>query len=213
MQPLKAAELAQQVGLRIYTIGIGAEQLEVSSLIGGPRNINPSADLDEETLTAIADMTGGRYFRAKDTAGLQDIYRLVDELEPVEEPEAGFRPVKSLYYVPLAGAFALASLAESEQPAAEHVAPGVPAEYRSMLAEFHFLRPDWLWALPMVILVTVLLAHRRLAAGSWRNIVSPALAPYVLSMSQSSKVGIDGGYSALAACLQSWLWPVRRGKE
>jgi len=107
VQPLKAAELARQVGLRIYTIGIGAEQLEVSSLIGGRRNINPSADLDEETLTAIADMTGGRYFRAKDTAGLQDIYRLVDELEPVEEPEAGFRPVQSLYYVPLAGAFAL----------------------------------------------------------------------------------------------------------
>jgi Ca-activated chloride channel family protein len=110
VQPMKAAELAQQVGLRIYTIGIGAEQLEVSSLIGGARNINPSADLDEETLTGIAEMTGGRYFRAKDTAGLQDIYRLVDELEPVEEPEAGFRPVKSLYYVPLAGAFALAAL-------------------------------------------------------------------------------------------------------
>ena len=110
VQPMKAAELAQQVGLRIYTIGIGAEQLEVASLLGGSRNINPSADLDEETLTGIAEMTGGRYFRAKDTAGLQDIYRLVDELEPVEEPEAGFRPVKSLYYVPLAGAFALAAL-------------------------------------------------------------------------------------------------------
>ncbi len=108
--PLKAAELAQQVGLKIYTIGIGAEQMEVSSLIGGRRNINPSADLDEETLTAIAEMTGGRYFRAVDTAALQDIYRLVDELEPVAEPEAGFRPVKSLYYVPLAGAFALAAL-------------------------------------------------------------------------------------------------------
>jgi len=110
VQPMKAAELAQQVGLRIYTIGIGAEQLEVSSLIGGRRNINPSADLDEETLTGIAEMTGGRYFRAKDTAGLQDIYRLVDELEPVDEPEAGFRPVKSLFYVPLAGSFALAAL-------------------------------------------------------------------------------------------------------
>src|SRR5210317_1667993 len=109
IEPLKAAELAQQVGLRIYTIGIGAEQMEVSSLIGGRRSINPSADLDEETLTGIAEMTGGRYFRAKDTAGPQDIYRLVDELEPVEEPEAGFRPVKSLYYWPLGGAFALAT--------------------------------------------------------------------------------------------------------
>jgi len=108
--PVKAAQLAEQVGLRIYTIGIGAEQLEVSSLIGGRRNINPSADLDEETLIAIAELTGGRYFRAVDTAALQDIYRLVDELEPVEEPEAGFRPVKSLYFVPLAGAFAFAAL-------------------------------------------------------------------------------------------------------
>lgn len=110
VDPMKAAQLAQQVGLRVYTIGIGAEQLEVQSLIGGRRSINPSADLDEETLTGIAELTGGRYFRAKDTAGLQDIYRLVDELEPVDEPESGFRPVQSYYYWPLGGAFALAAL-------------------------------------------------------------------------------------------------------
>lgn len=107
IEPLKAADLARQVGLRIYTIGIGAEQLEVNSLVGGRRRINPSADLDETTLTQIAELTGGRYFRAVDTAGLQDIYRLVDELEPVEEPEAGFRPVKTLFHLPLAAAFAL----------------------------------------------------------------------------------------------------------
>jgi len=110
IDPMKAAELAAQVGLRVYTIGIGAEQLEVASIMGGRRRVNPSADLDEETLTGIADLTGGRYFRATDTATLQDIYRLVDELEPVEEPEAGFRPVKSLYYWPLSGAFGLAAL-------------------------------------------------------------------------------------------------------
>jgi Ca-activated chloride channel family protein len=110
VEPIKAAELARQVGLRIYTIGIGAEQLEVSSLIGGRRRINPSADLDEATLTEIARLTGGRYFRATDTASLQDIYKLVDELEPVEEPESGFRPVKSYYFVPLAAAVALVVL-------------------------------------------------------------------------------------------------------
>ena len=110
VQPIKAAELAQQVGLRIYTIGIGAEQLEVSSLVGGRRRINPSADLDEDTLTEIARLTGGRYFRATDTASLQDIYKLVDELEPVEEPESGFRPVKSYYYYPLGFAVALVAL-------------------------------------------------------------------------------------------------------
>ncbi len=110
VQPIKAAELAQQVGLRIYTIGIGAEQLEVASLIGGRRRINPSADLDEETLTQIAQLTGGRYFRATDTASLQDIYKLVDELEPVEEPESGFRPIKSYYFFPLGLAILLVTM-------------------------------------------------------------------------------------------------------
>ena len=110
IHPLKAAELAQQVGLRIYTIGIGAESMDVSSLIGGRRAINPSADLDEDTLTAIAQQTGGQYFRATDTASLQKIYALVDELEPVEEPESGFRPVKSYYYWPLGAALALCLL-------------------------------------------------------------------------------------------------------
>lgn len=108
IDPIKAAELAQQIGLRIYTIGIGAEQMVVSSITGGMRRVNPSADLDEATLTQIASLTGGQYFRAKDTAGLQEIYRLLDEMEPVAEPEAGFRPVKSLYYWPLGGAFVLA---------------------------------------------------------------------------------------------------------
>ncbi|MEL7185742.1 MAG: VWA domain-containing protein [Pseudomonadota bacterium] len=111
VQPIKAAELAQQIGLRIYTIGIGAEQAQVNSLLGGRRTINPSADLDEKTLTQIASLTGGRYFRATDTATLQEIYQLVDQLEPVEEPEAGFRPVKSYYFWPLAGALLLCVLA------------------------------------------------------------------------------------------------------
>ncbi|MBT8083736.1 MAG: VWA domain-containing protein [Woeseia sp.] len=110
IDPLKAAELAAQIGLRIYTIGIGAEQMAVPSITGGLRRVNPSADLDEATLTRIAQQTGGQYFRAVDTAGLQDIYRLLDELEPVAEPEAGFRPVTALYYWPLGGAFVLALL-------------------------------------------------------------------------------------------------------
>ncbi len=109
IDPLKAADLARQIGLRIYTIGIGAEQMVVSSITGGMRRVNPSADLDEATLTQIAEMTNGRYFRAKDTAGLQEIYRLLDQMEPVAEPEAGFRPVKSLFHWPLAGALVLAS--------------------------------------------------------------------------------------------------------
>lgn len=54
-----------------------------------------------------------------------------------------------------------------------------------MPADFHWLRPDWLWMLPLVGLVTYALARRRLAPGSWQRIVDPALAPFVLSRMQT----------------------------
>jgi Ca-activated chloride channel family protein len=80
-----------------------------------------------------------------------------------------------------------------------------------MLAEFHFLRPDWLWALPLVVLTTALLAHRRLAAGSWRNVVSPALAPFVLSHSQNKQgqyrwwlLGLGGVLAVVALAGPAW---------
>ena len=107
IDPLKAAELASQIGLRIYTIGIGADQLVVSSITGGRRRVNPSADLDETSLKRIAEQTGGKYFRARDTLSLQEIYRLLDDLEPVAKPESGFRPVKSMFYWPLGIALVL----------------------------------------------------------------------------------------------------------
>jgi Ca-activated chloride channel family protein len=52
-----------------------------------------------------------------------------------------------------------------------------------MPADLHFLRPDWLWALPLVIAAVILLAYRKLGAGNWQNVVDPALAPFVLSRS------------------------------
>ena len=57
VEPLKAADLAASEGLKIYTIGVGADEMMVRSLFGN-RRINPSADLDEKTLTAIAQKTG-----------------------------------------------------------------------------------------------------------------------------------------------------------
>jgi Ca-activated chloride channel homolog len=109
VEPRKAAELAAQRKLVIYTIGIGADSLTVRSLFG-LREINPSADLDEETLTAIAEQTGGRYFRARDTAEFEEIYRILDELEPAESDERGFRPITELFHWPL-GAAVLVALA------------------------------------------------------------------------------------------------------
>ena len=70
--PIKAAELASVDGIKIYTIGVGDEEMRVPSLFGSlaGRTTNPSADLDEETLSKIAEATQGRYFRAKDTIPL-----------------------------------------------------------------------------------------------------------------------------------------------
>lgn len=106
--PLKAAELAAEEHLKIYTIGIGADEMVVRSFFGA-RKVNPSVDLDEKTLTAIAEKTGGRYFRARDTEELEQIYHILDKLEPVEKDKQYFRPKKALYYWPLAASLLLAA--------------------------------------------------------------------------------------------------------
>lgn len=107
--PLEAAEVAANYHLKIYTIGIGADEMIVPDFFGA-RKVNPSRDLDEKTLTAIADKTGGRYFRARNTAELDQIYQLLDILEPVEKDKQYFRPKTELYYWPLAIALFIAAI-------------------------------------------------------------------------------------------------------
>jgi len=114
VDPLQAADLAAREGLTVYTIGIGADEMLVRNLFG-TRRVNPSADLDEQTLQAIADKTGGRYFRARDVAELEAIYQLLDELEPVERDPQMFRPIKTLFYWPLAAALLLIAMLAAMQ--------------------------------------------------------------------------------------------------
>ena len=109
IEPVKAAELAKELGLKIYTIGVGADSMEVQSFFGS-RMVNPSADLDEATLTQIASLTGGAYFRAKDTKGLEAIYEKLDVLEPAIQEAETLRPQIALYYLPLALGVLLAVL-------------------------------------------------------------------------------------------------------
>ena len=109
IEPLQAAELAKDLGIRIYTIGVGAERMAVQTALGR-QIVNPSEDLDEATLTRIADLTGGRYFRAQDVASLADIYALLDELEPVSGEPVYIRPSVSLFFWPLSVALLLAIL-------------------------------------------------------------------------------------------------------
>ena len=108
--PVKAAELAAGEEIRIYTIGVGADEMRMPSIFGafGPRIVNPSADLDEETLNRVAATTGGRYFRARSTSNLAEVYAIIDALEPVEQDPETYRPVAALYYWPLGLAWILA---------------------------------------------------------------------------------------------------------
>ncbi|MEH6453525.1 MAG: VWA domain-containing protein [Psychromonas sp.] len=109
IEPLQAAKQAIKNNITIYTVGIGAEQMIKRSIFGNQR-INPSADLNEQALTEIAAITGGKYFRARNQQELQDIYQTINQLEPVDSDFLQFRPEKNLFYWPLGAALILLTI-------------------------------------------------------------------------------------------------------
>jgi Ca-activated chloride channel family protein len=125
LEPLEATKLAADEGIRIHTIGVGADRLAVRTAFGD-RIVNPSADLDEETLWEIAEVTGGEYFRAKNIEGLANVYRRIDALEPTGGEPGFLRPTKSLFHWPLGLALVL-----SLSIAAGHALVGVGSFVRS----------------------------------------------------------------------------------
>jgi Ca-activated chloride channel homolog len=106
VSPRQAAALAKEQGIRIHTIGVGADRMEVPSFFG-TQTVNPSYDLDEDTLRHLADSTGGLYLRAKDTEGLRRVYEELDRLEPTAADTEMFRPLTELFVWPLGLALAL----------------------------------------------------------------------------------------------------------
>ncbi|MHA7099058.1 VWA domain-containing protein [Roseivirga pacifica] len=101
--PLDAADMAKKDSVIIYTIGIGDPDVAGS-------------DLDEQTLIDIAELTEGRYFRAKDEQELAEIYDELDKLEPIEYEEEQNKPVTVLYHYPLACAIGLLLLSSLVSP-------------------------------------------------------------------------------------------------
>ncbi|RNC64210.1 VWA domain-containing protein [Proteiniphilum sp. X52] len=81
--PLTAADLARSYGIRVYTVGVGTKGMAPTPMNTpyGIRMQNMRVDIDEKTLTEIAAMTGGQYFRAQDTEGLRQVYDEIDEME------------------------------------------------------------------------------------------------------------------------------------
>ncbi|WP_062231752.1 vWA domain-containing protein [Aureimonas sp. N4] len=109
MDPIRAAELAKKLGIRIYTIGVGGGPMVVDTPMGR-QMVNPSTDLDEGALRKIAELTGGQYFRATDVKGLAEDYRSIDKLEPVGADPVHVRPEVALYFWPAGLALLVAAL-------------------------------------------------------------------------------------------------------
>lgn len=109
LDPLRAARIAADAGVRVHTIAFGGDG--GLSLFGFQLPMPGGGDeIDEKTLQSIAERTGGRFFRARDTAQLVGIYEEIDRLEPVAAPGPAVRPVIERYPWPLAAAFVLGVL-------------------------------------------------------------------------------------------------------
>ena len=80
ISPLTAAEIAKKQGVRIYTIGIGRNGMAPYPMPGGGTVMLP-VEIDEPTMTQIAEETGGRYFRARKNAELTTVYNEIDQME------------------------------------------------------------------------------------------------------------------------------------
>lgn len=112
--PLDAAEVANSAGLTVYVIGVGTKLTATQQRALGSNILGRS--LDEPTLRAIAQRTGGKYFRAADVGTLDAIYKEIDKLEPTVRPSEVIRPIREFYPYPLCCALALAILVSFAGP-------------------------------------------------------------------------------------------------
>lgn len=93
VSPLKAAELARDMGIKVHTIGIGPAQTN----LGPFADPTSSVEFDEATLKKIAEVTGGAYFNANSLEGLKDVYAQIDRLERSQDDEPEVRDVQELF--------------------------------------------------------------------------------------------------------------------
>lgn len=97
--PLTAAEAARALGVKVYTIGVGRQGVAPMPVMMFGRKVyqNVPVDIDEETLKQIADMTGGKYYRADDARKFQAIYAEIDKLEKSEAEVKKFARHRELF--------------------------------------------------------------------------------------------------------------------
>lgn len=100
IDPITAGEIAKSQGIRVYTVGIGSRgsaPYPIDDPVFGRRYQNVSVDIDEEMLQQIAEMTGGKYFRATENQELREIYDEIDRLETTEIEEIVYRNYEDRY--------------------------------------------------------------------------------------------------------------------
>ena len=116
ISPLSAAEAAKALGVKVYTICVGVRgkaPIPVKDEAGITHMVMAKVDVDEKTLQAVADQTGGKFYRATDTDSLQRIYEQINTLERTAQTVQKFERYEELYpwvLVPSLGVLALSSL-------------------------------------------------------------------------------------------------------
>lgn len=108
LDPIEAAKLAAEAGIRIYTIGIGGGDVGIRTPLG-IRLLKQGSDFDPTTLKEIAKITGGRFFSASSREELESVYTDLDKLEPNEREERTYRPRRALFVWPAALALVLSA--------------------------------------------------------------------------------------------------------
>jgi Ca-activated chloride channel family protein len=110
INPVTAAEIAKTLGIRIYAVGAGrpgTAPYPVDDPVFGRRYVNVENEIDEESLRKIADITGGKYFRAKDETGLKEVYEEISSLEKTKIKTKQYMQYSELFIYFLASGFGL----------------------------------------------------------------------------------------------------------
>jgi Ca-activated chloride channel family protein len=100
IQPLAAAEAAKAMGVKIYTVGVGVRgdaPIPVHDAVGNTRLVMAKVDVDEKTLQAVAEETGGKFYRATDTDSLEKIYEQINQFEKSAQTVQKFERTEELY--------------------------------------------------------------------------------------------------------------------
>ena len=96
LSPIDATKIAKELGIKIYTIGIGAYERNVPSFFGVMRKVK-NTELDENLLTKMAEETNGKYFRASDEKSFEEIFSEINKLEKTEIEKQDFVQKEELY--------------------------------------------------------------------------------------------------------------------